>query len=497
MDKEVISIKDYCSRSLIIFPDRHTNSVNALVDDKNSCIQVIERSTCQAYFVKNLHARHHGELGPNGRNFLLSFLCEKQVPVMITKNTKNTDNVKEQMFVLNEGNTKERIKMLNKINHYFHDILATCKSSIRKAFTNCVDKRGTIALNFGFTMQKCTDFTPTNALLDFNIPTHCSGVENPSEIKNMLNGINELLLKLEAMYTHNGKVFGVPDGRWFDDEQRSILSQYKYQFANKMGIDTTYIDWRLYGCTIIFTADALNLHIDKYNAIHENYNMVVVFSTVIHLNALPESVYFELKEIHNFKSKQFLNCTVVTYGRQQIESFLKKYENRKSICIENPSVRDFIHGVTKDATWGYECWLHNGAKEYINDNIPVLNAEKLKTIVQGFNSRLNQSKENQMKENQLFLHTFCSIPALMSKQLYWSSFTTVYYRMQIVFNLEEYDMFEVFLFLATETNGQCLISQMFFWHILCMEENQLKQYIEACGSIYIFLCNVLVRTVNR
>ena len=224
----MISIEDYCRRSLIIFPVTNTNSINALVDNNNSCFQVIERNTCQAYFVKNLHARQHGELGPNGIKYLSSFLCEKQVPVKITKNTKNTYDVKEQMFVLNTGNTKERIKMLNKIDHFFHDVLRSCKSSIRKAFTNSVDKRGTIALNFGFTMQKCTDFTPTNALLDFNIPTHCSGVDNRSEIKNMLNGINGLILRLEEMYTHNDKAFGVEDGRWFDDKEQSVLSQYKY-----------------------------------------------------------------------------------------------------------------------------------------------------------------------------------------------------------------------------------------------------------------------------
>ena len=84
-----------------------------------------------------------------------------------------------------------------------------------------------------------------------------------------------------------------------------------------------YMDWRVYGCTFIFTADALDLHMDKFNAIHDNYNMVVVFSTVINLDTIPESMSLELKRIHNFRSKNFLNCTVVTYGRQQIYSFLK------------------------------------------------------------------------------------------------------------------------------------------------------------------------------
>ena len=61
--------------------------------------------------------------------------------------------------------------------------------------------------------------------------------------------------------------------------------------------------------------------------------------------------------------------------------------------MKNNLVGKFIEGVTKDMTWGYESQLHNGAKEFIYENIPVLKFELPMTDVKTFNSTLNQCNE--------------------------------------------------------------------------------------------------------
>ena len=42
----------------------------------------------------------------------------------------------------------------------------------RQPVDSKVDDRGTISVNYGFTMSKCTHYIPKNAFLDFHIPVH-------------------------------------------------------------------------------------------------------------------------------------------------------------------------------------------------------------------------------------------------------------------------------------------------------------------------------------
>ena len=346
-------------------------------------------------------------------------------------------------------------------------------------------------------MNKCTDFIPTNALHDFHVPTHCSGVKNKQEVSFLLKKINSLLLLFEGKSMSTDSSFGVKKGRWFDENENTYMSQYKQKFAKDMGLCPKEIDWRLYGCTLIFKADKLKMHKDIYNCTEDNYSMVVTFNSIFNFEDLPSYWVNCIKEELKNNIPSLLNMTVVICGRRQLTSLLNKITLRKDCSERNPLVRYFIKGVLRDHTWGYEAWLHDSAFTYIQSQIDVLRNETLMRYVSNFKSSLSQSESVQMMENKLFKMTFCVIPAMMSKQLYWSSYATIYFRLQLTFELNEYEMFEVFLFLATESNGQCLLWQVFTWHVMSMNESELRSKIENSGSLYVFLCSILENTINR
>ena len=413
------------------------------------------------------------------------------------KNTANEISSVDDLMVINVGVTYEQKKLLMNVDTTLRCIFTKGEECINKAFCTHTDKRGTIHLDFGFTMNKCTEFVPINALNDFHIPTHTSGVKSKLELSMIFMNINKLLLNFEALSMNNNKCFGVKQGKWFHDDNGSILSEYKYRFADDVGINSEHVDWRIYGCTIIFKADKLNLHMDTYNSVEDNYSMVVVFSTLVPQDIIPKSLLAYLSKKLDIVPTTILNMTVVIYGRKQLSSLLNKIDTRKKYVKENNLLKGFLNGVLKDNTWGYEAWLHHFGYEHIRRNISVLCDLKVANEVKSFVSSIYQNKCMQLKEKEYFYHTFCVLPAMMSKQLYWSSFSTIYYRLQLRFNLNEYEMFEVFLFLATEGNGQCLMWQIFVWHIMNMTEDALRLEIRNSGSLYSLLCSILVNTVNR
>ena len=115
-------------------------------------------------------------------------------------------------------------------------------------------------MNYGFTMNKCTKLFPTNALLDYHVPTHSNKITSDKEITFVLKGVNDLLIKFEEYTKSNGRVFGVKCGKWFHENENTSLSNYKLRFAKDMGIDVKNLDWRLYGCTLIIKSCKLKLH---------------------------------------------------------------------------------------------------------------------------------------------------------------------------------------------------------------------------------------------
>ena len=131
---------------------------------------------------------------------------------------------------------------------------------------------------------------------------------------------------------------------------------------------------------------------------------------------------------------------MVVYGRHQIESLYNKYEMRRKICDQNKIVNGIINRVSSCTSWGYESWLHHGAKDQIHKWLKNDNYSKTMNDIIHFKSKLTQSKHLQEKENMLFKQSFIIQKSKMSKQLYWSSFVSTFYAMRLKFLLSENDL---------------------------------------------------------
>ena len=241
----------YMQRALVIFPKEDLLNV-----EQKTPVILINRSCCQSYFVLDLHDRYHCDVGVNGVKMLIEFMQEKQINYLFVSNTeKKFISQRLSLIVMNqnENNSKDSkdAQYMNKIRKFFNDLPSKCPTTMKMAIENSVDKRGTFSVHYGFTMSKCTDIIPKNALYDYNIPTHCSSITDKNEVQWVLLNINTLLLHFEKITSQDGKSFGVTNNNWFDDDNNSLVSKYKHFFAREMGINSASIDWRLYGVSLL------------------------------------------------------------------------------------------------------------------------------------------------------------------------------------------------------------------------------------------------------
>ena len=114
-----------------------------------------------------------------------------------------------------------------------------------------------------------------------------------------------------------------------------------------------------------------------------------------------------------------------------------------------------------------------------------------------FISKLSQEDEQQMQENKLFKQSFLTIPSFMTKSLYWSSFATVFFSFVQRFTLTQLQICEAVIFMAVEPNGQCIIWHLFYWHVLRLKEEEFCIGVKDNGSLYGFLCMILIKVINR
>ena len=70
MDAFEKSVQSYLQQSLIIFPKC---DIMESADEQECPVITINRSVTQFYFIKRLHERFHGDLGPNGLNELVEY----------------------------------------------------------------------------------------------------------------------------------------------------------------------------------------------------------------------------------------------------------------------------------------------------------------------------------------------------------------------------------------------------------------------------------------
>ena len=345
-------------------------------------------------------------------------------------------------------------------------------------------------------MSKCTHYVPKNALLDFHIPMHCNGINNLNEVRFVLCQINKLILDFEKQTSSNGNVLGVTEGNWFDNPTNKDLSNYKHRLCQLIGINGDKNDWRIYGCTLTFKSDCLKVHKDKFNGREENFSMVVVFNATLCLNEIPPSVINDINTKCG-KDNNFLNMTIVVYGRQVISNWLNKFKLREKYCQENVIIKNIVRRVLSTDDWGYENWLYNHAGSELKLWIKKLHENNWLERIKNFRSDVRQDDNVQLSENTLFDKSFFPKKSMFTKQLYWSSFASVFFAIRLKFTLSDRELWDVFLFIATEVNGQCVVSQLLYWHILPLRQCDLMKKIKAFGSMFALLSYILIHVVNR
>ena len=188
----------YTQRALVIFPKEDVLNV-----EQKTPVILINRSCCQSYFVLDLHDRYHCDVGVKGVKMLIEFMQEKQINYLFVSNTeKKFISQRLSLIVMNQNeNNSKDAQYMNKIKKFFNDLPSKCPTTMKMAIENSVDKRGTFSVHYGFTMSKCTDIIPKNALYDYNIPTHCSSITDKNEVQWVLLNINTLLLHFEKITT--------------------------------------------------------------------------------------------------------------------------------------------------------------------------------------------------------------------------------------------------------------------------------------------------------
>ena len=117
--------------------------------------------------------------------------------------------------------------------------------------------------------------------------------------------------------------------------------------------------------------------------------------------------------------------------------------------------------------------------------------------IDSFTQSLKQNKDSQHQENKLHKRTYWAKQSVLPKFIYWSSYVTIFYRTCIDMELTIREAFEVYLFMCVETNGQCLIAQTFFWHLLRMDKTYFRDNVKSYSSVYVFLTSIISDTINR
>ena len=458
----------------------------------------MQRSLLQSYFIKNLKERPHGDIGTKGFAFLKHDLSRSGIAFKIFSNNRNHIDYASNTIVLNvEDNTFEDRLLLHVVKT-MRDIVTTCEDTIGTALQKQSAKRGTVALDYGFTLNKCSIMQPKNAILDYDLPIHSSSVKNKHEIQEVLSKANELILMFEKRTTNKTKVFGVTDGKWFQEKENSFHSAYKNKIPDFFGIKTSNTDCRIFGVTVVFYSRQLKLHRDILNSKKSNFSMVVCFNHVIELSTLPpSSIIPSLKLFKDQFGCDYLNMSIICYGRQCVDALCNKQNTRLAAMKEDNLVDDFVQKILVDDSWEYESWLLTKVNSTCNTNIPVLCDSDKYVSVTSFIQSLNQNDDEQNHENSLFKATYYAKPSVLPKFLYWSSFAFTFYTVTIRMNLSIQQAFEVYLFMCLESNGQCLIAQVFYWHVLRMDKETFQLQITKHGSLYAFLTNIISYTINR
>ena len=166
LDKLPESVDEFSKRSMIIFP-------SAIIDtilNSGKEIFIIQRSTLQAYFVKDLCDRPHGDIGPTAIKTLISHLTDLDIPFTYMKNNINHVIASNNMIVMNkEEPQSESGLILTGVSKVLRTILTQCPLTIDIALSKLSSKRNTVSIDYGFTLNKCDMSYPKNAVLDLSL----------------------------------------------------------------------------------------------------------------------------------------------------------------------------------------------------------------------------------------------------------------------------------------------------------------------------------------
>ena len=346
---------------MIIFP----SSIIDTIMNSGKEIFIIQRSTLQAYFVKDLRDRPHDDIGPTGLKTLISHLTDLDIPFTYMKNNINHVIKSHNMIVINkEEPQSESVFILTGVSKALRTILTKCPLTIDISLSKFSSKRNTVSIDYGFTLNKCDMLHPKNAVLDYNLPIHSSGATEVDELENVFVHANELLLKYEMKTKRNGCSFGVKEGNWFCHDNNKFHLSHRNKLVEKLGIKRQELDWRLFGLTLVFYSNPLHLHRDVLNSMKDNYSMVVCFNHVIDLSTIPR--YQKLPSLKKLEketgSSYFKNMSLLCYGRHCVDAVGDKLNARLLAKDRDPIVLDFFNRVLEDDSWEYESWLLHDAQ---------------------------------------------------------------------------------------------------------------------------------------
>ena len=233
------SVEEFSKRSMVIFPSTIINTVM----NSGKEIFIIQRSTLQAYFVKDLRDRPHGDIGPTALKTLISHLTNLDIPFKHMKNDINHVIGSHNMIVMNKGEPQSKCGyILTGVSKALRTILTKCPLTIDTALSKFFSKRNTVSIDYEFTLNKCDMLHPKNAVLDYELPIHTSGVTEEEEIETVSVHANELLLKYEMKTKRNGSRFGVKEGNWFHHENNKFHSSHRNKIVEKLGIKSQQLD---------------------------------------------------------------------------------------------------------------------------------------------------------------------------------------------------------------------------------------------------------------
>ena len=495
LDKLPETIDDFSRRSMIIFPSALIDSI--LTSGKQ--IFIIQRSALQAYFVKDLRERPHGDIGPNAVKTLTSHLSQLHIPFTYMKNNINHVIASHNMIVMNKEEPKSDSGLiLTGVSKALRTIPTKCLLTIDIALSKFSSKRNTVSIDYGFTLNKCDMLHPKNAVLDYDLPIHSSGVTEIDEVATVFLHANELLLQYEMETKNNNCSFGVKEGNWFQNQHDKFHSCHSNKIVEKLGIISQQLDWRLFGVTLVFYSNQLHLHRDVLNSMKDNYSMVVCFNHVIDSSTIPLSQQVpSLKKLEKETGSYYFNMSLLCYGRHCVDAVSDKLNARSLAKDRDPIVNDFFNRVLKDDSWEYESWLLHRGQNELKRNITVLKDPDVSFQIDTFTQSLQQSLDAQHRENELHQTILWAKQSVLPKFLYWSSYVTAFYRTCIDMELTIREAFEVYLFMCVETNGQSLIAHTFFWHLLRMDKSDFRENVRSSGSVYSFLTSIISDTVNR